>query len=144
MKTKSVLAFDFGLRYIGVAYGQTLSGTVKPILTIQVRKSIPWDKVQQVIEDWEPDTLVVGMPLNMDESEGELCPQVRLFAQELSDRYKRTVEFVDERLTSKESKSIMSDEGFNALKSIDTHSVSAALIAQSWLNAFNGKEMEKE
>jgi putative Holliday junction resolvase len=125
----TVLAFDFGLRNIGVATGQAITRTASEIATVRARDGVPdWNTVDALVRQWEPDALLVGLPLNMDDTESEMSTRAKSFARKLRSRYRLTVELVDERLTSFEARGI-SDE-------IDTqHAIAARLIAETYLNA---------
>ena len=77
---RRILAFDFGTRRIGVASGQELLGTGQPLAMIPARDGIPdWQQVEKLLAEWQPDIVVVGLPLNMDDTENDMCPgpQVR-------------------------------------------------------------------
>jgi putative Holliday junction resolvase len=138
-KPSSLLAFDFGLKQIGVAYGQTLTNNAKGIAIIKAVDGVPqWSEISAVIEKWEPNIVLVGLPLNMDDSESELSGRSRKFARRLVGRFNVEVQMVDERLTSQEAKSFVRDQAENQkgrirdLKKIDH--IAASLILQSWLN----------
>ncbi len=118
-----VLAFDFGLRHIGVACGQTVTGTASPLTTLPARDGTPdWPAVLEVIRGWQPVTLVVGLPLNMDDTESEMSARARRFAASLERRSGIPTVLVDERLTSRAARAQNGD-----------HAVAAVLIAQTWL-----------
>ena len=125
----TVLAFDFGLRNIGVATGQAITRTASEIATVRARDGVPdWNTVDALVRQWQPDALLVGLPLNMDDTESEMSTRAKGFAKKLRSRYRLTVKLVDERLTSFEARGI-SDE-------IDTqHAIAARLIAETYLNA---------
>lgn len=138
-KPSSLLAFDFGLKKIGVAYGQTLTNNAKGIAIIKAVDGVPqWSEISAVIEKWEPNIVLVGLPLNMDDSESELSGRSRKFARRLVGRFNVEVQMVDERLTSQEAKSFVRDQAENQkgrihdLTKIDH--IAASLILQSWLN----------
>jgi putative Holliday junction resolvase len=94
-----------------------------------------------LIEEWKPDLLLVGLPLNMDNSESELSQRARKFARRLEGRYNIDVIMVDERLTSREAKSMLQEEQRPARRGGKSHDLTkidhlaAALILQSWLQA---------
>ena len=72
-ETKTLLAFDFGLKQIGVAYGQTLTNSASGLTIIKASDGVPrWTEVETVLNEWKPDLVLVGLPLNMDGSESEL------------------------------------------------------------------------
>ena len=133
-KHRAVLAFDFGLKQIGVAQGQTLIGSANGLTIIKASDGAPdWSMVSKVIDEWKPDLLLVGLPLNMDDSESELSTRARKFARRLQGRFSVAVQMVDERLTSREAKSIGRQQGYQDLTKIDH--VAASLIVQSWLDS---------
>ncbi|TYC56991.1 Holliday junction resolvase RuvX [Marinobacter sp. BW6] len=103
--SRRVMAFDFGARRIGVAVGQELLGTGQPVALIPARDGIPdWQQIESLLEEWRPDLVLVGLPLNMDDTENDMCARARKFGKRLHGRYHVPVEMVDERLTSFEAK----------------------------------------
>ena len=66
----AALSFDFGTQRIGVAFGQSLTGTARPVCILKAKDGIPdWDEIVQLIKDWKPDALVIGLPYNLDGTE---------------------------------------------------------------------------
>ena len=119
-----VLAFDFGLRYIGVASGQTITRTATSLTTLKAVNGRPnWTELLVLIESWHPVQLLVGLPLNMDDSESEMCELARSFALKLERRCGVPVTLVDERLTT-----IAAQE----IDPADRHGLAAVLIAETW------------
>ena len=95
MKTGYVICFDFGLRQIGVATGNTLVETTQPLDVLGAKDGVPdWQALEKLVKEWRPDLLVVGDPLNMDGSESELCLRARKFARRLEGRLGISVETV--------------------------------------------------
>ncbi|MGI9328228.1 MAG: Holliday junction resolvase RuvX [Pseudomonadales bacterium] len=122
-----VLAFDFGLKHIGVACGQSLTGTANPITTLSANVGKPrFREVQALIEQWLPDRLLVGLPLNMDDSESPISQGARGFAQRLSEQTQLPVWLVDERLSSREA---IDEQGADPLRS---HALAAVVIAERY------------
>jgi putative Holliday junction resolvase len=120
-----VLAFDFGLRHIGVAVGQSVTKTASPLTTLKANQGTPnWSEMATVIEEWQPATLLVGLPLNMDDSESEMSGLARAFADKLARRFKLPAEMVDERLTTFAAQRVAPEQA---------HEVAAVMIAQAWL-----------
>ncbi len=120
-----MLAFDFGLRHIGVAAGQTVTATASPLTTLDARGGRPrWPEIDALVGEWRPIRLLVGLPLNMDESESEMCERARKFAAALARRTGLRTDLVDERLTTRAA----AEQGGD-------HAMAAALIAETWLNA---------
>ena len=123
---ETVLAIDFGLRRMGVAAGQSVTGTAGPIDSIAARDGAPdWTELDRLVADWRPDRLVVGLPLNMDGTESGMSGRARRFAGHLEKRYSIPVELTDERLTTREAK--------REHPGTDDHAVAARLIAETWL-----------
>lgn len=90
--TLQVIAFDFGTSRIGIASGQSLTGTTTQLPPISAQDGIPdWDQLSHVINEWKPDALVVGIPLNMDGSISDMAYRARKFANRLHERYKTPV-----------------------------------------------------
>tara|TARA_A100001037_G_scaffold279068_1_gene280542 strand:- start:2493 stop:2885 length:393 start_codon:yes stop_codon:yes gene_type:complete len=126
MGNNCLLAFDFGLKHIGVAVGQLITKTATGITTIRAKSGRPiWEDMDKLIATWDPTLLIVGLPLNMDDTESEFTVEARRFAKQLDKRFGLPVKMVDERLTTREAMSR------NAKKS---HEISAILIAETWLN----------
>ncbi|MGD8418524.1 MAG: Holliday junction resolvase RuvX [Pseudomonadales bacterium] len=119
----SVLAFDYGEKHIGVAVGQTVTRTASPLETIA---RADWAAVDRLVNEWRPSRLLVGLPLNMDDTESDMSARARRFAAELERRTGLPVALVDERLTSYASR------GVADLRNV--HAAAAALIAETWLN----------
>ena len=85
--TRQALAFDYGTKAIGVAYGQTLTCTTKALSPLKAQDGVPqWDQIQQLINEWQPHVLIVGLPLNMDGSHSELSQRAEKFARRLTGR----------------------------------------------------------
>jgi len=99
------LGFDYGLRRIGVAIGNTGSRCARPLVTLHSRApgQIDWDAIARLIADWDPQQLVVGMPTHDDGREGELAHRVRRFVRQLEGRYRLPVAAVPEHLSSVEA-----------------------------------------
>ena len=132
----TLLGFDFGLRHIGIASGQTVTHSAKPLTSLRARLGVPnWDELSQLIKTWQPHALVVGIPLQMDGSEQPLTLAARAFADELVSRYHLPVHCVDERLSTKEARAqLFAEGGFKALRKQAVDSLSACLILQTWLD----------
>ena len=130
-----VCAFDFGLKHIGVAVGQSLLRTAEPIAVIKAKDGRPsWDKLGALIAQWQPDFLLVGLPLNMDGSESEMSTRARKFAKRLHGRYGLKVELCDERLSSFEAKSNRHERQGDRKQALTVDAEAAQLILESWFN----------
>lgn len=129
------MAFDYGLRQIGVAVGNSLLASSQPLTVIKANDGIPdWQALTQLVSEWQPDILVVGDPLNMDGSESALCQRARKFGRRLHGRLGLPVEMADERLTSYEAKQMGRERGHRGnYKRDPIDSQAAELILQTWL-----------
>lgn len=130
-----VLGFDFGTKRIGVATGQAVTGTAAPLPPVPARDGIPdWDKLDALLAEWTPEALVVGLPLNMDDSESELSRLARKFARRLAARYRLPVFMCDERLSSHSARGLLIEvQGRRRGKLPALDSTAAVLIAEAWL-----------
>lgn len=133
--TTTILAFDYGLRQIGVATGNTLLGTTQALSILRARDGVPvWEDVQRLLQEWQPDLLLVGDPLHMDGSVSSSADKARKFARRLHGRFGLAVEMVDERLTSFAAKQNLNEVGHRGdYKAQPADSEAARLILESWL-----------
>jgi putative Holliday junction resolvase len=128
----TLLGFDYGPAKIGVAVGQTLTGTATPLTTLRAVKQRPdWAAIGRLIENWKPDRLVVGLPLNMDDSEAPVAAGARRFARQLEGRYRLPVTLVDERLTSRGAREAV---GGRPKRIEELDALAAKLILETWLS----------
>jgi putative pre-16S rRNA nuclease len=133
---RRVMAFDFGTRRIGVASGQEMLGAGQSVAMLPARDGVPdWDRIGALLEEWQPDLVLVGLPLNMDDTENDMCARARKFGKRLHGRFHLAVEMVDERLTSFEAKGQVMVEGGS--RDYGQHGVddrAAVLILETWFN----------
>ncbi|MCH9690931.1 MAG: Holliday junction resolvase RuvX [Gammaproteobacteria bacterium] len=134
-KPFTVLAFDFGTGSIGVAFGQTMTCGARELAPLAAREGKPdWNRVQRLIAEWQPQCLLVGLPLNMDGSESEISVRARKFGQRLHGRFGLPVEYADERLSTRAAKEEARERGHKgnyADNPID--SIAARIFLQDWL-----------
>lgn len=133
--TRTVLAFDYGLRQIGVAVGNCLTASTQALTTLRAKEGIPqWHEVEALLKEWQPDLLVVGDPLNMDGSDGALGERARKFSRRLHGRFGLQVEMTDERLSSFEAKQHLQEQGHRGnYTSVPPDDYAAELILQTWM-----------
>lgn len=129
-----MLAFDFGVKNIGVATGQSLTHSAQALPHLNAKEGIPnWDEIAALVKEWQPKKLVVGLPINMDGSDSELTRRARKFGNRLHARYKIKVIFIDERLSSREAKEVAASEGHKGnYKRAPIDSIAAAVILESY------------
>lgn len=129
-----LLAFDFGTKRIGVAVGQTVTKTARPLATLSAKEGQPqWKEVDNLIKTWRPNALVVGIPLNMDGTEQPLTQAAKKFANALRKHYQLPVHGIDERLTTRDARDqVFTKGGYKALQNKQIDSVAAQLILETW------------
>ncbi|AVD61018.1 Holliday junction resolvase RuvX [Morganella morganii subsp. morganii] len=140
MSSNTVIAFDFGTKSIGVAVGQTITGTARPLAALKAREGIPdWELIAAVFREWQPDYVVVGLPLNMDGTPQLVTNQAKKFANLLHGRFGIRAELHDERLSTVEARaSLFADGGYRALGKDKVDSASAVIILESWFEQLYG------
>jgi len=131
----TIMAFDYGLRQIGVAIGNRTTSTAQALTTLQASDGIPrWEEIQSLLDEWQPQLIVVGLPLNMDGSNSELSLRSEKFGRRLQGRFGLPVEYMDERLSSFEAKQQLQEEGHKGdYKHTPADALAAELILRSWL-----------
>lgn len=135
-----IMAFDFGTQKMGMAIGQAAIQSANPLTLFPMKDGIPnWEDLLKIVKEWQPDLFLVGLPLNMDESESELSARARKFARRL--RHQTNIEtlMVDERLTTREARSELNQyqaQGGNRKLAAD--SIAAALLIESWYREPDG------
>lgn len=128
MSVETFICFDYGEKRIGVAIGQTLTETATPLDTVLVKNNKPdWQKISNLIEEWQPNALIVGSPINMDDSRQEITDLADKFARQLEGRYQIQVHRADERLTTYEARKRLGRQN-------DLDPVAAQVILESWLH----------
>jgi putative Holliday junction resolvase len=120
--SQTILAFDFGEKRIGVAVGNTITKTSEPLKIIQEKtQDDKFKAIEQLIQEWQPQILVVGLPAHPDGAEHEMTQKAKRFGNQLKGRFQKEVMWVDERYTS-----VSVDGGNDAL--------AAQLILQQYLD----------
>ena len=128
---QTLLGFDYGRKRIGVAVGQQLTRSATALTTVRACDGKPdWPAISQLIEEWKPDALVVGIPYHMDGTEQDMTHAAQRFCRQLEGRYRLPVYQADERLTSYIVESSLPGNS-NAQQDIDP--LAARLILQDWL-----------
>lgn len=133
-----VLGFDYGARRIGVASGNRISQSARPLSALLSQKGRPdWQGIDALISEWRPEAVVVGLPLTLDGGEQAITRGARSFAQALGQRSGLPVHLVDERHTSQEaSRRFAAQRAAGSARRRDAEnidSLAAAVILESWL-----------
>ncbi len=136
MASETLLGFDFGTKSIGVAVGQQLTGTARALAALKAQDGIPdWNLIGKLLKEWQPDYVVVGLPLNMDGTEQPLTDRARKFANRIHGRFGVRVEMQDERLSTVEARADLFERGgFRALQKGQVDSQSAVIILEDWFD----------
>jgi putative Holliday junction resolvase len=134
---ETIVAFDFGLRRIGVAVGQDVTASANPVAAINNSDAGPdWQAITNIVSEWRPTRLIVGMPLHADGSPSEMGIHIKAFIAELG-RFGLPIVQVDERYSSLEAGEQLKSERAAGLrgriKKKEIDSMAAALIARRWL-----------
>lgn len=134
-----LLAFDYGHKRIGVATGQSVTGTASPLTVLKRHGDrTDWDGIRALVKEWRPGELVVGLPLREDGTESDLTRAAREFGRRLHQETSLPVHFADERYTSAAARSDFAElrrEG--AVRKGDRgriDAVAAQRILETWLN----------
>jgi putative Holliday junction resolvase len=134
-----VLGFDYGTKKIGVAVGNRITNTTQPLKPVFARNSQPnWQDIDALIIEWKPGALVVGLPLNLDGSSGEMALKAGQFADTLKTRHSIPVALIDERLSSSEAdalikETILPGKSATRKRKNTRDSVAAELILRTYL-----------
>jgi putative Holliday junction resolvase len=142
-RPKIILAFDFGLRRIGVACGDTISRSASALQAVPSGAAGPhWETVGSLLRDWQPDMVVVGLPYNVDGSESSMTGAARSFAAELTRRYTLEVDLVDERYSSLEAEARLASARDSGLRrrrvaKSDIDAAAACIILERWFSEKN-------
>ncbi len=133
-----VMAFDYGLRNIGIAIGQNITKSSSTFYAIKAKEGVPdWIKLDSIVEEWEPGLFIVGDAFNMDGTKSEFQKKIAKFSTELKNRYEIELQMIDERLTTKEAKERIQDKPDGIKDSANKHSISAQIILEDWFRSID-------
>ena len=136
-KPLAALSFDFGTQRIGVAFGQSISGTARPVCVLKANDGIPdWEQVGSVIAEWSPDVLVIGLPYNLDGTESELLRRAVKFGNRLNGRFHKPCYGMDERLSSRAAIEQVMEESGSMTKKSGIDDIAAQIILENWFSEF--------
>ena len=125
-----IVSFDFGVKKIGVAVGQTKTRTSSPLeIIFNKNNKINWNSIQSIVEEWRPELILVGKPLNMDGTDSQIMKRVVNFKKKLKNISSVKCEFIDERLTTFEARLEVKDLN---IKTVDSHA--AKILIENWFN----------
>lgn len=129
------MGFDFGMRRIGIAVGESVTGSARPLKTLPARDGQPdWNAVEILIRDWRPVGLVVGVPRHADGTVAEVTAPAERFARRLHGRYRLPVHTVDEQLSSHAGEQMLNSRGRRgSFHKEEIDRAAAAVILETWL-----------
>ena len=133
------MGFDFGLKRIGIAVGQTVTRTASPETVVNSRDGVPdWAHISQLIERWNPVAIVVGLPMHLNGTEQPFTQSARKFGQRLHGRYQRPLFFIEEQLSSHEAEQRLKSRAQSNTQ-LDAHA--AQIILENWLSHYDKTEL---
>ena len=136
-KVDTVIGFDFGTVWTGIAIGLTLTAQARPLNAIKSISLKPnWLAIETVLKEWRPQKLIVGLPSSMIDDHHPMTAKVLKFSRQLEGRFKVPVELIDERLTTREAYQIAIESKQQKTKQ-EIDSIAAVLITESWLRGNN-------
>lgn len=130
------LGFDFGYKRLGVAIGQGITQSARPLKTLSAKLGVPdWGEIGKIIHQWRPRGLIVGLPTRIDDSEQYTTGAAKRFAEQLQQRFSLPVHLVDERLTTIEARSqLFAKGGYRKIEKSQIDSFAACIILEQWLH----------
>ena len=139
-QAQTIMAFDFGTQKMGMAVGQALIESATPLALFPMKDGSPqWENLLKIIKQHQPQLFLVGLPLNMDDSESELSTRARKFARRLRHQSNINTLMVDERLTTREARDELDHyQAQGRGKKLAADSLAAALLIESWYREPHG------
>jgi putative Holliday junction resolvase len=139
-----VLSFDFGLRRIGVAVGQSATCTASILETVDHRDSPDWDAIDRLVKEWKPELFVIGLPLSQQGEETDMSRAARNFGKTMAGRYLRECVYVDERLSSHAAQGrfveLRASGGLKRKHAGQLDAMAAQIILENWLQSFPARQ----
>ena len=133
---ETVIGFDYGTSWIGIAVGQTLTAQARPLSAIKSFKRSPnWDAISLLLSEWKPQKLIVGLPTSDYSETKYMTDKASRFSRQLHGRFHIDTQLIDERLTTREAYTMAIASGKRKNKS-EIDSLSAVLITETWLREY--------
>ena len=132
----NIIGFDFGQKRIGVAIGNNISKSAQALITIESASSNQkFEVIQKIMDEWQPVSIVVGVPFNVDGSEHKVTNLCKKFAKQLEQKYALPIHLIDERYTSIEASYEIQDKKIDLKKKkLLIDQIAAKIILQSYLD----------
>lgn len=140
------LGIDYGSGSTGVAVGEDITGTARPLTTVAMSKGkVNHAAFDQLMKEWQPQAVVVGLPRNQDDTFTFLAPKVEAFAKWVHKIFQVPVYFIDERNSTTAAKEfIFSRYQYKGLKKAKVDTISAAIILQAFLDGEEYQELDPQ
>ena len=137
MKTSPyILGVDFGTQNIGLAIGQSITGTASPLITLNKKSTHFLGQFEDILKEWKPNTIIFGLPLNKDGSDQKITRQTRGFVEQIKKafqaKYGFNLDYQDERYTSQAAESYYKGASAQNKQGINRDAYAAVLILESW------------
>ena len=135
---ETVIGFDYGASWIGIAVGQTLTAQARPLSAIKCfrqSQSPDWEAISRLLNEWKPQKLIVGLPTSEHPETKYMTDKASKFSRQLQGRFGIDAELIDERLTTREAYTIAIESGRRKSRP-EIDSISAVLITETWLREY--------
>ena len=132
---KIIMGIDYGKSRIGVASGQILTKTASPIATISAKNGMPdWQKFDQLIYQWDPHEIVIGLPIDTRDQETEITKEVRFFSKIIEKRYQKKTHLITEAFSTQEALWLLKKTNKKVNSFLKVDALAACIILETWMN----------
>lgn len=135
MTLKKLIGIDFGQSRIGIASGQMITRTATPIATVSAKNGEPdWQTLDRLIKKWQPDEVIVGLPIDTRDQETDITKAARTFADVIQQRYQKPVHLISETFSTREARWRLENVRNKAVSHIKVDAIAACVILETWMN----------
>lgn len=137
LDSQTYLGFDFGVKSLGIAVGQSVTHTAQPLTTLKMLTGAEpnWQLLDPIVHEWQPTAFVVGLALQPDGEQSKTSVLAHQFGKKLQQRYQQPVHYIDERLSSVAARASLRERTrLTSREKAEIDRISAAIILESWLN----------
>ena len=132
----SLIGIDYGKSRIGIASGQTITNTATPIGTVPAYDGVPnWIELDKIVKRWRPSDIVIGLPLDTNDLETDITKAVRKFAEEVKERYKKPIHFINEAYSTREARWRLESVKKKKINHLKVDALAACVILETWMNS---------
>lgn len=134
MTNKRLLAFDFGLKRIGIASGQLITKTATPVTTIQCPTKEPnWKEIDKIVQTWRPTDIIVGLPIDAYGEITEITKLTQAFSEKVKKRYQKPVHLIEETYSTREARWQLEGIKNKKINHLKVDSMAACIILETWM-----------